>query len=276
MRLIVATGHGHDGLWHDEQHLPAAFAAHGIELDVKHWMDIEPDGTPILIRTTWDYTQHANAFRSWLDRIEATQTPCINAPAVLRWNMDKRYLIELESRGHAIVPTVVVATIDHACLLADGPTIAKPVVGGGAEGLHLIRDGVARPFDTSGNTWGAAEPLGPFLVQPFIDGIDAGEWSLFFFGGAYSHAILKRPAAGDIRVQEEHGGTTAAADPPAHVREAAAALVADVDALVARVDGVDVDGRFLLMELELIEPELYFRNAQGAEERFAAAVADQL
>lgn len=279
--LYLAVGHAGDAIFHDDVHLPDAFAKYGIDAVPRDWKRIEPDGTPVLIRTPWDYAQHAMRFMGWLDALDAADTRVLNPTDVLRWNLDKRYLLDLEVKGHAIVPTRAVRSLDHAVEAAEragwADAVAKPVIGGGAEGLHRIRDGQLVEVNADANPWGAAGATGRILVQPYLPEIQQGEWSLYFFGGTYSHSVLKTPADGDFRIQEEHGGATRGAEPPAHVLAAAQAIAADVpDALYARVDGVVVDGRFLLMELELIEPELYFRYADGAEARFAKAVADAL
>lgn len=279
--LYLAVGQAGDDLFHDDQHLPRALAAQGIQAEACDWKRIEPDGTPVLIRTPWDYAQHAMRFMGWLDALDAAGSPVLNPTDVLRWNLDKRYLLDLEVKGHAIVPTRAVRSLDKAVETAEragwSDAIAKPVIGGGAEGLHRIQDGQLMEVNADANPWGAAGATGRVLVQPYLPEIQDGEWSLYFFGGTYSHAVRKTPASGDFRIQEEHGGTTRAATPPGHVLDEATAIAADVpDALYARVDGVVVEGRFLLMELELIEPELYFRYAEGAEARFARAVADAL
>ena len=113
------------------------------------------------------------------------------------------------------------------------------------------------------------------MVQPFLPAIVMeGEWSLCFFGGQYSHAVLKRPRPGDFRVQADHGGQYTAAEPPPRlVEEADAALrAAGRRTLYARVDGCVVDGVFRLMELELLEPGLFLSTDPGAGARFAEAV----
>jgi len=113
------------------------------------------------------------------------------------------------------------------------------------------------------------------LVQPFVPEIqDPGEWSLIFFDGVFSHAVVKRPASGDFRVQENFGGTVRAADAPdALVAQAAQILaLADERTLYARVDGVVRAGTLQLLELELVEPSLFFDAVPTAAERFADAV----
>lgn len=279
--LWLAVGHDGDALFHDDHGLPAAFAAKGIDAVARDWKRIVPDGTPVLIRTPWDYAQHASRFIAWMDALDAAGSPCLNDTALLRWNLDKRYLLDLEVKGHPIVPTRAVGSLTKAVEAAAragwDDAIVKPVIGGGAEGLHRIHQGRLEAIAADGNPWGAAGATGRVLVQPYMPEIQDGEWSLFFFGGAFSHAILKLPGAGDFRVQEEHGGRTKAATPTADTLAAATRMVAAVpEATYARVDGIVVAGRFLLMELELIEPELYFRCTTGGEARFAGAVAAAL
>jgi glutathione synthase/RimK-type ligase-like ATP-grasp enzyme len=113
------------------------------------------------------------------------------------------------------------------------------------------------------------------MVQEFIPEVQtAGEWSLIFFGGAFSHAVLKRPRAGDFRVQAELGGTAVLAEPPGALLDGARKVLALVEEplLFARVDGVERNGGFLLMELELIEPQLFLGADVGAPARFADAI----
>ncbi len=280
--LWLATCRKQPDLWFDDERLPEALAREGVEARPQAWQDI-PAREPVLVRTPWDYAEHLPAFRAWLrDRGGLT----INPAHRMLWNLDKTYLLELAAAGHAIVPTTVLPGFDAAAVEALrqkagwDAAIAKPVVGCAAEGLVRVADGQVQTFDLTGNTWSdrkSALPQGPCLVQPFLAEIAAGEWSLFYFGGDFSHAALKEPADDDIRVQEEHGGRTRPGEPPEAARLAADAIAATVsDCTYARVDGVMVGGRFLLMELELIEPELYFRYAPGTEANLARAVAGRL
>ncbi|MEZ4647394.1 MAG: hypothetical protein R3E97_01180 [Candidatus Eisenbacteria bacterium] len=119
----------------------------------------------------------------------------------------------------------------------------------------------------------------PYMVQPFVPEIlSSGETSLFFFDGRYSHSVLKMPKSGDFRVQEEYGGLITPADPPRDLVEACGAIAGlfDPPLLYARVDIVRTGELFVLMELELIEPALYFRIVPGAAETFADAIARRL
>ena len=105
-----------------------------------------------------------------------------------------------------------------------------------------------------------------------------GEWSLVFFGGKYSHSVLKKPAPGDFRVQRHHGGHAVAAEPETAVVDQARAILSAIghELLYARLDGIERDGRFILMEAEIIEPYLWIGLAKGAARRFAEAIMERL
>jgi glutathione synthase/RimK-type ligase-like ATP-grasp enzyme len=206
----------------------------------------------------------------------AVESVALWIPAVvLRANLDKRYLRALESQGVAIVPTVWlepgVPTDIAALLTRHGWTdaVVKPVVSAAAHRTHRVTAASQPVVD-------AVVGAGAAMVQPYLAEIEtAGEWSVIHLGGAYSHAVRKRPRAGDFRVQPQHGGVSTREEPPGAVRAAVEQILALVPEplLYARVDGVESGGRFLLMELELIEPRLFFVAAPDAAPRFAAAVA---
>ncbi len=229
----------------------------------------------VVIRTPWDYQKDLPAFLALLDRIAV---PLANSPALVRWNAYKTYLGELGARGVPIVPTTYGRGLSGDELralparLGVDEIVIKPVVGANADDAYRVTattppdEIVARYVDRD------------WMAQPFVHRVlDEGEHSLFYFGGALSHAIRKVPARGDFRVQEEHGGdilpvpitdeTRAAAD------QVMAALPGDDAPLQARVDLVRLDdGTLALMELEAIEPSLYFRTHPRAPANFADAI----
>jgi glutathione synthase/RimK-type ligase-like ATP-grasp enzyme len=203
----------------------------------------------------------------------------LNDTDLIRWNGDKRYLLELRERGVAIVPSQVAA---GACLREvvaglDGQEIViKPTVS--ATALHTIR-GIAGSEQLSRAIDDLPDDV--YLVQPFLPEIlSEGEWSLIYLDGEFSHAVIKRAADGDYRVQDDFGGTADLADPAPAVRAAADAVLSAVDSRVspvyARVDGVVAAGRFLLMEVELIEPYLFLPQHPAATAQLAATVAARL
>jgi hypothetical protein len=240
------------------------------------------DFDAVYIGTPWDYPEDVDLFLSVLARIDASRAVLVNPLALVRWNLPKTYLRDLESRGAAIVPS---GWHDH---LAPGEIpayfdeldaeriIVKPVISTNASNTFLLAREQA----------GEAEPellrvfaQRAFLVQPFIEQVQAeGEYSLFYFGTGFSHAILKTPKPRDFRVQEEHGASVVAVAAPEAALEAAAGRILGLvqpEPAYARCDLVrGPDGRFLLMELELIEPSMYLRMHPAAPARFAAAFDD--
>jgi glutathione synthase/RimK-type ligase-like ATP-grasp enzyme len=239
----------------------------------------------VLLRSPWDYFEHAAKFRAWLDELERERVPCWNPVPLVRWNMDKRYLRDLEARGVPIVPTLWFDGADARAPDAIAERVAsagwpevvvKPTVSGGAwRTLRLRREEVA----AHGEHLKTVLAESGLMVQPFLPEILAeGEYSFVFFDGAYSHAAQKRAKPGDYRVQWTHGGThVPAAVSRALVAQAEAALAAAPEpGLYARVDGVVRDGRLLLMELEQIEPYLFFAQGPGSAERFVAALSARL
>jgi glutathione synthase/RimK-type ligase-like ATP-grasp enzyme len=150
--------------------------------------------------------------------------------------------------------------------------VVKPAVAAGSHGAWRTSRATAEADQLRFSEQLGARDL---LLQPFLPEVTfRGEWSLVFLGGEYSHAVLKRPASGDFRVQEHLGGSSVPAEvDQLLVAQAESALAAVGQPLLyARVDGVERDGRLVLTELEIIEPSLFLGLARGAEHRFAEAV----
>jgi hypothetical protein len=232
----------------------------------------------IVVRSCWDYHVRPLEFRAWLDDVERSGARLWNPAPLLRWNMEKTYLRELEARGVAVVPTRWVergAEPSLVSLLARegwSDAVVKPVLSASAHETWRTGAGQAAADE---ERFRGLLARGGVMVQPFLGAVrDEGEWSLLFFGGAFSHAVVKRPADGDFRVQESFGGVARREHPqPALLAQAQA--VADLVPgpwLYARVDGCVVDGRFLLMELEMLEPSLFLASDPRAAPRFAEAI----
>lgn len=280
-RLAIATSRELAAIQPDDAHLTATLEQLGLELTVCVWNDPQVDWSrfdAVLIRTVWDYFKHHAAFLGWLDTLDGLGVPTINDTAVLRWNSDKRYLLELAERGVAVIPT----RLCHAGglpevvqAMAGGEVVIKPAVSGGA--WHTVR-GIAGDAGFDARMAALPREL-DYLVQPFVPEIVQGEWSLLYFAGGFSHAVIKHPAAGDYRVQGEHGGSTREATPDAGTLAAAAralqalAAIGHGDHAYVRVDGVVTADGFRVMELELIEPFLFLGAHPAAAERLAREVA---
>ena len=230
----------------------------------------------ILPLLAWGYPKVPSRWFAALDDWEGQGLPFANPIAMLRWNTDKDYLFDLESAGVAIVPTVEVHELKSTDLdearaqFSCEMLIIKPPISAGADKTYRLGKGDAVPFEVLETE---------MLIQPLMPAIsEEGEYSLFYFGGVLSHAILKKPAAGDFRVQEQFGGREVTVDPPAAAQSLAKAALAAAPAapaapLYARVDMVrDEAGGFRLMELEMIEPSLFLSFAPDKGAAFAAAL----
>ena len=220
----------------------------------------------------WGYHRAGAAWRGAVAAWEARGVRLQNSPSVLRWNADKAYLGRLAARGAPVVPTRYVdrlseaALEEAAALFGTGRLIAKPRVS--ASAWQTIRWSPGMPLDGG--------PAGPAMLQPYLPAIESeGEISLVYLGGAFSHAIGKRPKAGDFRVQPEWGADIGPQAAAADELAAAARILSAIDEplLYARIDLVrELDGAPVLMELELVEPDLYLQHDPGGGAAFADAV----
>jgi glutathione synthase/RimK-type ligase-like ATP-grasp enzyme len=227
----------------------------------------------------WDYPNHAIEFMQVMEQVAGTSASLVNPVELVRWNVAKTYLQDLQSRGIAIVPSQWYERFRKNDLpswfekAASRKIIVKPVISANAANTFLLEEPVDAP---TLNRLGSVFANRAFMVQPFIENIRSeGEFSLFYIDGVLSHAIQKIPKPGDFRVQEEHGGNIVSANPGAQLKSAGEAVIRLVEPapVYARVDFVRAaDSGFLLMELELIEPSMYLRMDDGAAQRFAAAL----
>lgn len=272
------------GLYPDDLLLVSALEELGIGALPAVWSRGDIDWSSfdaLVMRSPWDYFERAVEFRSWLDDRIASGVLMCNSREILDWNFDKSYLLDLARKGVELVPTICIARREKADIVAVARArgwddiVVKPTIGGGGYRVYRFRlDEFPRYADDIAQT---LVDRG-VLVQPFLPEITGGELSLLFFDGEYSHAVCKRPKAGDYRVQFQYGGTDE------HV-EVGEALIAQAHACIehtpalpvyARVDGVVKDGRFLLMELEVFEPLMFLAGHPEAPGRFARAIRGRL
>lgn len=272
------------GSWPDVlERLSAALATAGVTATPTPWTAHVDDCAQlmefplVLPLLVWGY--HLDHAR-WLRACRAWQHAGVaiaNPAEVLASNSDKHYLDVLAQRGIAIPPTTWTERVTReqidAMFEATGAAqlIVKPTVSGGAWQTQRLRRGDAL-IDT---------PDGAAMIQPYLPTIETeGETSLLFFGGRLSHAVNKRPVPGDFRIQVQYGGLyTAVPDPPAGALALAGQTLAAIGTplLYARIDVVpDADGRWLLMEAELIEPDFYLGQDPHAGAGFARAVQARL
>lgn len=306
MRLALATMASLPEGPPDEAGLIAALAGEGV---AAQWCPWDLAGTEwgsfdaVLLRAPWNYPSQLAPFEAWLDQVSQAGCALLNPLPVLRWNLDKRYLLALEAAGVKGVPTRFLESPlpSLAATMAEtgwGEAVLKPAVS--ASGLDTWR--LSHP--EANRHQGAAEVLaqerGALMLQPFLPGILAeGEWSLMSFFDPlapgrlrFSHAVLKRPLAGEFRVQEHHGGQSVAVEAPIALQAAAQKVLLAAQGCVAQAQGAEpepqeawayarVDGLwdgqdFTLMELEAVEPSLYLNHAPASTQAFAKAIALRL
>jgi len=275
-RIAIATCAEYEELKGDDRLLREALEARGAEAMPVVWDEERPDWSEFdlcLVRSTWDYHDKHERFLVWTRRVG--QATALQNPAdLIAWNSNKTYLRQLAGAGVPTVPTVWIdrgSDVDPADLLArEGweEVVVKPVVDLGAKNLHRVRPGEAQ------QALAAVLARHDAMLQPFLTSLEAeGELSLIYIDGSFSHAARKLPAGGDFRVQSIWGGTFASATPSAEHLAVAERALAQLDEapLYARVDLVtDLNGNPALIELELIEPNLYLTTHPAG----AAALAE--
>lgn len=274
MRIAVVTSENAAELSNDDPILLTAIKSTGHEALHWCWDDPQVDWSSIdiaLIRSTWDYFQRPNEFRAWLARVES-QTTLRNSPAMLHWNFDKRYLGKLASAGVPVVPTEFVGDAGKVQgalerIWQQGHSaILKPVISGGSWGLQHLHYGDSLELNIE---------QAPWMVQPFVSEIQSeGELAVIVLGGEVHHGIRKTPQSGDFRVQAVFGGTNTVEAPSAEAIALALKALAACpgQSLYARVDMVRRAGHLEIMEVELLEPELFFELVPAAAGRLVACL----
>ncbi|MEM7080928.1 MAG: ATP-grasp domain-containing protein [Pseudomonadota bacterium] len=233
--------------------------------------DAFSDADLLVIRSTWDYPLHPERFSAWLEAIDG-RWPVANPVELVRWNMHKRYLLDLGQQGVRVPRSAVLESVEEVEAYFDAWSTAelviKPLVGASGRGVVKVQPGAEL----------SALAAGQYLVQEFVGEIADGELSLAFFGGRYSHAVIKHPSAGEFRINSAYGGQVSPTDPPPQAIATAEGVVASLtpDALYARVDGVMVRGEFVLFELELIEPSFFFVAQPQAAQHFGRAIIQRV
>jgi glutathione synthase/RimK-type ligase-like ATP-grasp enzyme len=257
----------------------AALEAAGIEVEPRSWTELgDLSGVDaVLPLVAWGYHLRFAEWQSLLDRMAAPDAPLmLNPPALLRWNSDKSYLAQLSAAGVDTVASRTVESLDDAALTKaraafGNEVVVKPLVSAGADDTFRLSGDDPIPTSVFGKR---------MLVQPFMPSIArSGEYSLMLFGARFSHCIIKRPKAGDFRVQPHLGGSETPCPPPAGAIALAQAALAAAPAAAtyARVDMIEAeDGTLQIMELELIEPALWLQHAPDQGVAFAAAIASAI
>jgi glutathione synthase/RimK-type ligase-like ATP-grasp enzyme len=283
-RVAFVTHRGNVELTEDDALGATALRARGVEVDAVPWSapDVRWEAYgAVVVRSSWDYHRRPDAFRSWLEALQARGANVWNPVPLLQWNMDKRYLLALAERVPT-VPTEWVEARRPASLVSLlerrgwDEAVVKPAISGGGDDTWRTARAVAPQAE---GRFQALLCRGAVLVQPFVEAVqEEGEYSLVYLGGRFSHGILKRPAAGEFRVQTQHGGQAESRTPSKQTLAQAERVLEAVQTpwAYARVDGCLVDGNFQLMELEMLEPSLELWADPDAPTRFAEAVVERM
>lgn len=263
----------------DQQLIPE-LAKHNIVAKAVIWNDKTinwNDFDYLIFRNTWDYFEKETEFNLWLDQIEKLGIKTLNAIEIIKQNKHKFYLREMEKTGILILPTIFIdknANLNLAEILPKHwkKAVIKPAFSAGSY-LTSVFDTSAIEKTNDEYTKLAQEK--ELLLQEFMPEIQTlGETSFIFFNKKFSHAINKKPIDGDFRVQSQFGGKYNLIHPSQELIDKAQKVVNTFDdkLLYARVDGIVIGSELHLMEIECIEPDLYFEISEGALERFVASI----
>ncbi len=233
-----------------------------------------------VIRTTWDYTSRLSEFLEVLDKIRRGGCKVYNDPNLVRWNSNKTYLHELENAGVPIVPSLFPAeqsldvVKERILQFREDKFILKPLVGASSHDIIVFDEKTSLLDHLFGLPAGEAEN---YFLQPFQNSVFDGEISYFYFNGVFQYAIRKKPKSGDFRVQEEYGGSINQHKPSQFELDRSKAVLDQVgDTLYARVDALHESTDWKLMELELIEPSMFFKFVPNSAKRFSEAILTRL
>ena len=254
------------------------------EVDVLVWNDPSVNWANydcLIFRTIWDYFEFPKEFAAWLDVLENLNIKTLNPLPIIKRNQHKFYLRDLEEQGVDIIPTIFIAKntgLDLSFLKEKNwkQAVIKPAVSAGSYLTKLFSQNDIAETEAEYDLIAKERDL---LVQPFMPEIqEMGEISLLFFQGHFSHSVLKKPVNDDFRVQSQFGGQYQVYSPDESVIKTAENIIKTFggELLYARVDGILKDGKFLLMELELIEPDLYFNYVPEAKKRYLTALENMI
>jgi glutathione synthase/RimK-type ligase-like ATP-grasp enzyme len=284
MKLGILTCKKLPQLLESDQKLIPLFAAHHFNVEAVIWDDMAVDWSTfdyLIFRNTWDYYEKEVAFNKWLEKIEQLGIPTFNSIATIQKNKHKFYLKELQSKGVLVLPTIFLEKNTSIPLAEIIPQhwqkmVVKPAFSAGSYLTKLVDRIDLEEIETE---FAAHFSTKDFLIQEYRPEIKiVGETSFIFFNGKFSHAVNKKPVANDFRVQFQYGGKYSLIEPSTDLILQAEAILTHFPEklLYARVDGIIMENQLHLMEVELLEPDLYFDLAVGSRERFVNAFLEEL
>ena len=282
MKIGLATCKTVAVLTESEQKLIPFFKKKDVFAEAAVWNDATINWTLydyLIIRSVWDYHLNIAAFSKWLNYIEDKGIKTLNSAGVIRSNQHKFYLKSLQAKGVAIVPTIFIDKTKNLDLSPVRDTgwqqaVIKPAISASS---FLTETFAQDELEKIENTYKTVALERDLLIQQFMPEVqDFGELSILFFNRKYSHSVLKTAKENEFRVQSEFGGTTKSYKPDDSIIKTASEILSQFKGpiLYARVDGIIKDGKFILMEIELIEPDLFFEYDKMSLERFVEATME--
>lgn len=283
----IVTGESVPELTEDGRAVRQVLRERGYDASGVVWSDPDVDWSSfdvLVVRSCWEYYRRPDAFQSWLDTVDGQARHVVNPVSVVKWNVHKSYLEELAAKGLEVASTMCVPqgadeSLSAICERENWDhVVVKPAIGTSSEGVWRATVPVSADAEEH---FREAVTERDLLVQQFVPGIASGELSMVFFRGEYSHATRTVPETDDFRAHPSFGASSTPITPSAAVRETGRRIlevagellgVDPADLAYARVDGVERDGSFVLLELELVEPYLSLSAADGAVERFVDAI----
>ena len=266
---------------YEQELLKSSLEAQGLKVNVTFWDNPSykwQETKSLLFRTVWDYFERFDEFWEWLEQVK-TKTRLINSYELIKWNIDKHYLRDLKNNGIQVVPTYFadrgnnIGLKEIANLNAWKHIVIKPAISASAFNTYKITND---EIEQKEQLFCKLLQTHDMLVQPFFPTIsELGEASLMVFGGKFTHAILKKAKAGDFRVQDDFGGTVHDYNPTQEEIKFAEKVFQSCTSLpiYGRVDIVwDSNKHIYLSELEIIEPELWFRESKQSVVALARAL----
>jgi glutathione synthase/RimK-type ligase-like ATP-grasp enzyme len=282
MKIAILTCEKLPELTQNDQLLIPALAKVNIAATAVIWNDKTinwRDFDYLIFRNTWDYFEKEAEFNLWLDQIEQLGIKTLNSIDIIKKNKHKFYLREMEKQGVKILPTLFIDKTDELNIHKIMPShwkkaVIKPAFSAGSYQTEVFE---LKEVQKINNDYKKIASEKELLLQEFMPEIQTqGETSIIFFNKKFSHAVNKKPIAGDFRIQVQFGGQYTLVQPSAELIEKAQQIVNTFtgELLYARVDGIVIDNELHLMEVECIEPDLYFNLSEGSLDRFVSAIVD--
>lgn len=282
MKIAILTCEKLPDLNPEDQKIIPALAKHNIDAQPAIWSDKTINWTDfdyLIFRNTWDYFEKETEFKIWLDQIEKLGIKTLNPIEIIKQNIHKFYLHEMEKQGVTILPTIFIDKTDYLNVAQLIPphwkkAVIKPAFSAGSYLTEVFEKAESQEISAKYKSIAAEKEL---LLQEFMPEIQTlGETSFIFFNKKFSHAVNKKPVDGDFRVQSLFGGKYNLVQPSPEMIEKAQKVVDTFkeNLLYARVDGILIDNELYLMEIECIEPDLYFNLSENSLERFVTAIVE--